>query len=81
MNAKISVFVNYVEAIMYLLYNLHDKFPREENLKQQWLIKIKCRNIQLIQYARMCHAYCFGLNPGWKKMRFQLVEAANGDVL
>ena len=23
-------------------------FPREENLKQQWLIKIKCRNIQSI---------------------------------
>ena len=41
------------------------KFPREENLKQQWLIKIKCRKIQSIQHARMCHAYCFGLNPGW----------------
>ena len=20
----------------------------------------------------MCHACCFGLNPGWKKIRFQL---------
>ena len=37
------------------------KLPREENLKQQWLIKMKCRNIQSIQHARMCHAYCFGL--------------------
>ena len=34
------------------------EFPREENLKQQWLIKIKCRNIQSIQQARMNHAYC-----------------------
>ena len=25
------------------------KFPRDENLKQQWLIKIKRRNIQPIQ--------------------------------
>ena len=23
-------------------------------------------------HARMCHAYCFSLNPGWKKMQFQL---------
>ena len=45
---------------------------REENLKQQWLIKIKCRNIQSIQQARMNHAYCVGINPGWKKMTFQL---------
>ena len=30
------------------------------------------RNIQSIQHARMNHAYCVGLNPGWKKMRFQL---------
>ena len=36
------------------------KFSRDENLKQQWLIKIKCRNIQSIQHARMCHAYYFG---------------------
>ena len=36
------------------------KFPRDKNLKQQWLIKIKCRNIQSIQHARICHAYCFG---------------------
>ena len=32
------------------------EFPREENLKQQWLIKIKCRNIQLIQQGGMNHA-------------------------
>ena len=42
-------------------------------MKQQWLIKIKCRNIQSIQQARMNHAYCVGLNPSCKKMRFQLV--------
>ena len=35
-------------------------------------MKIKCRNIQSIQQARMNHAYCVGLNPGWKKVRFQL---------
>ena len=35
-------------------------FPREENLKQQWLIKIKRRNIQSIEHVRMCHACCFG---------------------
>ena len=44
------------------------KFPKDENLKQQWLIKIKRRNIQSIQDAWMCHAYCFGLNPGWKPL-------------
>ena len=44
----------------------------EENLKQQWPIKIKRRNIQSIQHAKMCHAYCLGLNPSWKKMQFQL---------
>ena len=49
------------------------KLPSEENLKQQWLIKIKSRNIQSIQHARMCHAYYFGSNPSWQKMRFQLV--------
>ena len=32
----------------------------EGNLKQQFLIKIKCRNIQSIQQARMNHAYCVG---------------------
>ena len=41
------------------------EFPREENLKQQWLIKIKCRNIQSIEQAR--------INLGWKKLWFQLV--------
>ena len=33
------------------------KFPSEENLKQQWLIKVKLRNIQSIQHARMSYAY------------------------
>ena len=56
---------------MILGLNVYE-FPREENLKQQWLIKIKCRNIQSIQQAKMNHAYCVGLNSGWKKMRFQL---------
>ena len=27
------------------------KFPMDENLKQQWLIKIKRRNIQSIQHC------------------------------
>ena len=48
------------------------KFPRDENLKQQWLIKIKLRTIHSIQRVRMCHAYCFGRSPGSKKIRFQL---------
>ena len=48
------------------------EFLREENLKQQWLIKIKCRNTQLIQQAKMNHANCVGLNPSWKKIQFQL---------
>ena len=48
------------------------EFLREENLKKQWLIKIKCRNSQLIQQAKMNHANCVGLNPSWKKIRFQL---------
>ena len=26
----------------------------------------------MIQQARMSHACCIGLNPGWKKMIFQL---------
>ena len=39
--------------------NSFHKFPRDENLKQQRLIKIKRRNIQSIKHARMCHAYCF----------------------
>ena len=34
-------------------------FPREENLKQQWLIKIKHGNIQSKQDVRMYHAYHF----------------------
>ena len=36
------------------------EFPRNENLKRQWLKKVKRRNIQSIQPIRMCHAYCFG---------------------
>ena len=43
-----------------------------KNVKQQWLIKIKRRNIQSIQQARISQAYCIGLNSGWKMMRFQL---------
>ena len=51
------------------------KFPKEENLKQQPLIKIKRRNIESIQHVKMCHTYCFGLNPGkrydfsWREIR------------
>ena len=40
-------------------------------MKKQWLIKVKCRNIQSIQQGRMNHAYCLGLNPAWKNMSFQ----------
>ena len=47
-------------------------FPREENLKQQWLIKIKRTNIQSIWHVRICHVYCFSLNPGWERLQFQL---------
>ena len=50
------------------------EFPREANLKQQCLIKIKCKNIQSIQQARVNHVYCLGLNPGLKKVRFQLAS-------
>ena len=32
---------------------------KQGNLKQQWLIKLKRRNIQSIP-VRICHAYCFG---------------------
>ena len=39
------------------------------NKKQQ----TKIRNIPSMQRARMNHAYCVDLNPGWKKIRFQLV--------
>ena len=35
-------------------------------------INTKRRNIQLIQHAKMYHVDCFGLNPGWKKMQYQL---------
>ena len=34
--------------------------------------KNKNRNIQAMQHTRMCYAYCFGLNPGMKKMPYQL---------
>ena len=29
--------------------------------------------MQSVQHHRMCHAYCYRLNRGWKKIRFQLV--------
>ena len=48
------------------------KFPREENQKQQCLMKIKRRNIQSIQYVRMRQTYYHGLNSTWEKIRFQL---------
>ena len=42
------------------------KFPKNENLKQQWLLKIKRVNIQLMQHARICHLHfepdCFKHN-------------------
>ena len=36
------------------------KFPKDKNLKRQWLIKVKHKNIQSIQHVIMCHGYCFG---------------------
>ena len=33
------------------------KFPRNENLKQKWLLKIKRSNIQSMQHARICHLH------------------------
>ena len=48
------------------------KFSRDQNLKHSWLIKIKRRYIRSMQHARMCDAYCFGWNPAWKRMRYQL---------
>ena len=30
------------------------------------------KNIQAMQHARMCYAYCFSLIPGRKKMPYQL---------
>ena len=37
----------------------HKRRKRRKS-EQQWLIKIKRRNIQSIQYVRICHAHCFG---------------------
>ena len=33
------------------------KFPVDENLKKQWLIKIKRKNIQSMKHARICHLH------------------------
>ena len=33
------------------------KFPRNWNLKQQWLLKIKCSNIQTMQHTRIFHLH------------------------
>ena len=33
------------------------ELPRNKNLKQQCLLKIKCCNIQLMQHARICHLH------------------------
>ena len=33
------------------------EFSSDENLKQQWLIKIKRRNIQSMQHVRMYHTH------------------------
>ena len=50
-----------------------NKFWRDENLNLRCFTKIKPRNIQLIPHVRICHAYCYGYNAGWKKMQFRLV--------
>ena len=49
-----------------------DVLKTNKCLLGQWLIKIKLRNIQLIQHVRMCHTYCFGSDPASKRMKFQL---------
>ena len=33
------------------------KFPKNENLKQQWFLKIKRSNIQSMQHARIRHLH------------------------
>ena len=33
---------------------------------------VKKQKYPVIQHARICHACCFGLNRGWKKIQFQL---------
>ena len=47
------------------------KFPRNENLKQQWLLKIKRSNIQSMQHARICHLHfeadCFKRDLQFRK--------------
>ena len=46
--------------------------PKERISETTMPIKTRRRNIQSIQQARMNHAYCVSLNPGWKKMGFQV---------
>ena len=39
-------------------YKVFINFQDKKNLKLQWLRKIKPKNIQFIQHARMYNAYC-----------------------
>ena len=60
-NKQTNIFIEMVICVAAVCKSgSFDKFSRDENLKQQWLIKIKCKNIQSIQHARMCYAYYFG---------------------
>ena len=51
---------------------LQDVLNTNKCLLGQWLIKIKLRNIQLMQHVRMCHTHCFDSDPASKRMEFQL---------
>ena len=52
------------------------KFPRNENLKQQWLLKIKRSNIQSMQHVRKSHLHfeedCFKRDLQVKKYSLKL---------
>ena len=49
------------DTVAYKASQLWSTLPtRYKNLKQQWFIRIKHRNMQWMQHVRVCHAYCFG---------------------
>ena len=59
MNAKISVFVICVEAIIYLLlYNLHDVPLRVTDVWFQDMLEIGC-NYSILNHKRINYKICF----------------------
>ena len=56
---QINIFIEMVKTDSRQIKAYFFKFRGDENLKQQWLIKRKRRDIQSIQHDRMCHAYRF----------------------